>query len=112
MPAHLHASLQLLFMQVHLGCLRGTPQWLGQGSVSPRNNGPTLLEACRDRQRACTEACRVYGVQAKGALTEAEVVCAASRRASCTRALALTGTQASATSTLRVTSTLHMLRTW
>ena len=39
--------------------------------------------------------------------TEAEVVWAASRRASCTRGLADTGHQASATSTFRVTSTLQ-----
>ena len=39
--------------------------------------------------------------------TEAEVVWAASRNASCTRGLADTGHQASATSTFRVTSTLQ-----
>lgn len=39
--------------------------------------------------------------------TEAEVVWAASRRASCTRGFAETGHHASATSTFRVTSTLQ-----
>ena len=48
---------------------------------------------------ACLESVRLR--------TEADVECAASRSASCTRGLALTGHQASATSTLRVTSTLQ-----
>lgn len=93
------------------------PGGRSQPSASPSRAPPTLIsnEECSAQQSTWQALIRAEirdGAGLKEGRTEAAEACEAERRVSCTRSLPETGHQASATSTLRVTSTLSLFSVW